>query len=211
MGLVDAASGLVEVYLHVNGYLTLSEWQIQAVNQRGQWDTVTDVDILALRFPGDVFLADSHDPDLQSTLQVPGDLLMLEDGVIDVIVGEIKEGEAVFNPAFTRHETLHTVLHRLDWLYGEMGVGPVVLDLTEQGVCRSPAPGGGTVRTRLVAFGRAPQLTENTIPIGMIFEEAVALLAEHEALLRSARFANPVAATLKLLHKAGFGVSRESP
>jgi cytochrome c oxidase assembly factor CtaG len=27
MGSVDAASGLVEAYLHVNGYLTLSEWQ----------------------------------------------------------------------------------------------------------------------------------------------------------------------------------------
>lgn len=209
MELVDAASGLVEVYLHVNGYLTLSEWQIQALNRHGQWDTVTDVDVLAVRFPGDVFLADSHDPEVQSTLKVPGNLLMLEDGVLDVIIGEIKEGEAVFNPAMTRHETLHTVLHRLDWLYGDLGVDSVVLDLAEKGTCRSPAPGGGTVRTRLVAFGRAPHLSENAIPIGMIIEEAIAFLAEHDALLRSARFSNPVAATLKLLHKSGFGVTRE--
>jgi hypothetical protein len=60
-----------------------------------------------------------------------------------------------------------------------------------------------------VAFGRAPQLTENTIPIGLLIEQAALFLAEHDALLRSARFANPVAATLKLLHKAGFGVIRE--
>lgn len=207
---VDAASGLVEAYLHVNGYLTLSEWQIQALNQHGQWNTITDVDILALRFPGDIYLADSHDPDFQRTLHVPGDLLMLEDGVIDVIVGEIKEGEAVFNPAMTRHETLHTVLHRLLWLYGDGGLNPVVVDLSERGISRTAAPGGGMVRTRLVAFGQAPQLTENTIPIGMMLEDAMAFLAEHDALLHSARFANPVAATLKLLHKAGFGVSRES-
>lgn len=208
MEFVDAASGLVEAYLHVNGYLTLSEWQIQALNQRGRWNTITDVDILALRFPGDVYLADSHDPEIRPTLKVPGNLLMLEDGVIDVIVGEIKEGEAVFNPAMTRHETLHTVLHRLGWLYGDGGLTPVVVDLTERGVSRSVAPGGGLVRTRLVSFGQAPQLTENTIPIGMMLEEAVAFLGVHDALLHSARFANPVAATLKLLHKAGFGVSR---
>lgn len=210
MGFVDAASGLVEAYLHVNGYLTLSEWQVQALNQHGQWDTITDVDVLAIRFPGEIYLADSHDPDVQSTLQVPGDLLLLEEGVIDVIVGEIKEGEAVFNPAMTRHETLHTVLHRLRWLYGADGLTPVVVDLTERGISRTPAPGGGEVRTRLVAFGQAPQLTVNTIPIGLLIERATAFLAEHDALLRSARFANPVAATLKLLHKAGFGVSRDT-
>lgn len=209
MEIVDAASGLVEAFLRVNGYLTLSEWQIQALNQRGQWNTITDVDILALRFPGDVYLADSHDPDSRSTLKVPGNLLMLEDGLIDVIIGEIKEGEAVFNPAMTRHETLHTVLHRLRWLYGDVGLNPVVVDLAERGVSRTAAPDGAIIRTRLVAFGQAPQLTENTIPIGMMLEEAVEFLGEHDALLHSARFVNPVAATLKLLHKAGFGVRRE--
>lgn len=206
---MDAASGLVEVYLRINGYLTLAEWQIQGLNRHGQWDTITDVDILALRFPGSVYLADSHDPSVQSTLEVPAELLTLEEGVIDVIVGEIKEGEAVFNPAMTRHETLHTVLHRLEWLYTDDGLERVVKDLGRQGTCRSSAPGGGTVRTRLVAFGQAPVLTENTIPIGMILERTTELLAEHDEILRSARLANPVAATLKLLHKVGFGVSRE--
>lgn len=206
---MDAANGLVEVFLRVNGYLTLSEWQIQALNVHGQWDTITDVDIVGLRFPGDIYLADSHEPEIQSTLKVPGDLLMLEEGVIDVIVGEVKEGEAVFNPALTRHETLHTVLHRLAWLYADHGLEKVVTDLATRGACHSPAPGGGRVRTRLVAFGQAPHLTENTIPIGRILEQSTAFLATHDDLLRSARFANPVAATLKLLHKVGLGVSRE--
>lgn len=207
---MDAASGLVEMLLRVNGYLTLTEWQIQGLNSRGEWDTITDVDVLALRFPGDVYLADSHDPEIQSTLRVTGELLMLEPDVIDVIVGEIKEGEAVFNPALSRHETLHTVLHRLGWLYTGYGLDRVVSDLADKGTCRSPAPGGGTVRTRLVAFGRAPALTMNTVPLGEILEYSTALLAAHSDLFRSARFANPVAATLKLLHKAGFGVQKES-
>lgn len=206
---VDAASDLVEVFLRVNGYLTLSDWQIQGMNRRGQWDTITDVDIVGLRFPGDVYLADSHDPDVQSTLEVSGELLLLEPDTVDVIVGEVKEGEAVFNPAMKRHETLHTVLHRVGWLYSEPGLDQAVDDLARQGTSHATAPGGGKVRTRLVAFGQTPELTENMIPIGMILEQAVSFLAAHDDLLRSARFANPVAATLKLLHKAGFGIERE--
>lgn len=206
---MDAAGAVVEVYLRVNGYLTLSEWQIQALNRHGQWDTVTDVDIVGLRFPGPVYLADSHDPEIKSTLRVDGELLMLEPDTIDVIVGEVKEGEAVYNPSLTRHETLHTVLHRLSWLYTE-GVDPIVADLVELGVSRSPAPGGGMVRTRLVAFGQAPMVTENTIPIDQILETAATFLGAHEDLLRSAKLSNPVAATLKLLHKSGLEVSRRT-
>lgn len=206
---MDAANGLVEVFLRVNGYLTLAEWQVQGLNRHGQWETITDVDIVGLRFPGDSYLADSHDPRVQSTLETPGELLILEPDTIDVIVGEVKEGEAVFNPAMKRHETLHTVLHRLLWLYDDYGLDRVVRGLIEGGTVRSPAPGGATVRTRLVAFGQANQLTENMIPIQMILEQSAEFLASHDDLLRSARFANPVAATLKLLHKAGFEISRE--
>ena len=206
---MDAASALVEVFLRVNGYLTLSEWQIQALNRHGQWDTLTDVDIVGLRFPGPVYLADSHDPDIQSTLRVDGELLSLEPGTIDVIIGEVKEGEAVYNSSLTRHETLHTVLHRLGWLYPD-GLAHVVAALVESGTARSPAPGGGSVRTRLVAFGQAAAVTENTIPIGQILERAATLLATHTDLLRSAQLSNPVAATLKLLHKSGLSVTRES-
>ena len=206
---MDAANDLVEVFLRVNGYLTLSEWQIQGLNRFGQWDTITDVDIVGVRFPGDVYLADSHDPEVQSTLRVPGELLLLEPDTIDVILGEVKEGEAVFNPAMKRHETLHTVLHRLEWMYSEPGLEAVVAELAARGTSYSTSPGGSGVRTRLVAFGQAPELTENTIPIGRVLEQSAAFLAAHDDLLRSARFANPVAATLKLLHKTGFGLSRE--
>lgn len=206
---MDAAGAIVEVFLRVNGYLTLTEWQIQALNHHGQWDTVTDVDIVGLKFPGPVYLADSHDPEIQSTLRVDGELLMLEPDTIDVIIGEVKEGEAVYNPSLRRHETLHTVLHRLEWLYPD-GMNPIVAHLLESGVARTTAPGGGMVRTRLVAFGQAPAVTENIVPIDQILESAAVFLGAHEDLLRSAKLSNPVAATLKLLHKSGLGVTRRN-
>lgn len=211
MGPMDAASGLVEVFLRVNGYLTLTEWQIQVMNARGQWETITDVDVVGVRFPGDIFLAESQDPDIKETLKVSADLLNLDRGVIDVIVGEIKEGEAVFNPALTRYETLYTVLHRISWLYANDGLEKVVSDLGAHGISYQTAPGGDSIRTRLVAFGQSPAADVNTIPIDLILEQSTQFLAAHDALFRSVRFVNPVAATLKLLHKTGFELTREKP
>jgi len=206
---MDVATDLVEVFLRSNGYLTLSELQIQSLNKRGDWETVTDVDILALRFPGRVFIADAHDPTVASELEVPGVPLYLEEDTIDVIVGEVKQGEAAFNPSLTKHETLHTALHRLSWIYSDGDLDRVVEDLRDKGVCYTPARGGGTVRTRIVAFGQASEVTMNVIPLQVILERALGALESHDALLRSARSSSPAAAMLKLLHKTGFRFSRD--
>jgi len=209
MAVMDVATDLVEVFLRSNGYLTLSELQIQSLNKRGDWETVTDVDILALRFPGRVFIADAHDPTVASELEVPGVPLYLEEDTIDVIVGEVKQGEAAFNPSLTKHETLHTALHRLSWIYSDGDLDRVVEDLRDKGVCYTPARGGGTVRTRIVAFGQASEVTMNVIPLQVILERALGALESHDALLRSARSSSPAAAMLKLLHKTGFRFSRD--
>ena len=209
MAVMDVATDLVEVFLRSNGYLTLSELQIQSLNKRGDWETVTDVDILALRFPGRVFIADAHDPTMASELEVPGVPLYLEEDTIDVIVGEVKQGEAAFNPSLTKHETLHTALHRLSWIYSDGDLDRVVEDLRDRGVCYTPARGGGTVRTRIVAFGQASEVTMNVIPLQVIIERALGALESHHALLRSARSSSPAAAMLKLLHKTGFRFSRD--
>jgi hypothetical protein len=209
MAVMDVATDLVEVFLRSNGYLTLSELQIQSLNKRGDWETVTDVDILALRFPGRVFIADAHDPALAAELEVPGVPLYLEEDTVDVIVGEVKQGEAAFNPSLTRHETLHTALHRLSWIYSDGDLDRIVEDLRDRGVCYTPARGGGTVRTRIVAFGQASEVTMNVIPLQVIIERAFGALESHDALLRSARSSSPAAAMLKLLHKTGFRFSRD--
>ncbi len=207
---MDTAVELVEIYLRLNGYLTLSEWQIQTLSDSGQWQTLTDVDILGLRFPGNVYLADVHDPVQREAMRMTADLLMLEDDTVDVVIGEVKEGEAVFNPAVAHHQTLHTALHRLSWLYGAGDLEGVVKDLGAHGVCYTPARGGGTVRTRLLAFGRASEVTINTVPIGRILERLTTIFETHDKVLRSMKFSNPAAATLNLLHKTGFQISRDS-
>ncbi len=206
---MDVAVDLVEVFLRLNGYLTLSEWHILAEDERGDWVTLTDVDILGVRFPGQVLLADTHDVEEAAELEMPGTVLQLEDDTVDVIIGEVKQGDAVLNPSLTTHGTLHTVLHRLQWLYSQGDLRSVVEDLRDKGVCYTPARGGGRVRTRLVAFGQAPTPSLNVIPLGVILERVAMTLDRHEDILRSVLFASPSAATLKLLHKTGFRFSRD--
>lgn len=209
-GLMDVAVDLVEVFLRFNGYLTLSEWHILGENARGDWETLTDVDILGVRFPGQVLIADTHDPREAKKLEVPGMILRLEEDTVDVIIGEVKQGDAVFNPSLMTHRTLHSTLHRLQWLYEGRDLEKVVGDLQEKGVCYTSARGGGVVRTRLVAFGQANEPTLNRIPIGVVLERVAHTLEEHEEVLRSVLFASPSAATLKLLRKTGFRLSRDS-
>jgi len=207
---MDVATDLVEAFLRSNGYLTLSELPIQALNKRGDWETITDVDILALRFPGRIFMAAPHSEEQARYLEVPGVPLFLEEDTIDVIIGEVKQGEARFNPSIAKDHTLNTALHRLSWIYSEGDLKGVVEDLREKGVCHTPARGGGTVRTRLVAFGQADEVTMNIIPIAVILERAVGTLQSHEELLRSARSSSAAASMLKLLQKNGFRLSRDS-
>lgn len=171
--------------------------------------TLTDVDILGVRFPGQVLLADTHDADEAAELEMPGTVLQLEDDTVDVIIGEVKQGDAVLNPSLTAHGTLHTVLHRLQWLYSQRDLRSVVEDLRDKGVCYTPARAGGRVRTRLVAFGQASTPSLNVVPLGVILERVAMTLDRHEDILRSVLFASPSAATLKLLHKTGFRFSRD--
>jgi hypothetical protein len=102
IGWMDVAVNLVESYLRLNGYLTLSEIEVQSQNALGGYDTLTDVDIIGFRFPGDVFAAESTDRAESRMLLITDDVLDLNEDRIDVIIGEVKQGEAVFNAGLGR-------------------------------------------------------------------------------------------------------------
>lgn len=204
---MDVAVNLVESYLRLNGYLTLSELEIQSRNDLGTYDTLTDVDIVGLRFPGDTYVADAHAPTQARLLLLGDDVLDIAEDRIDVIIGEVKQGEAVFNPSLTRHEVLYAVLQRMEWVYAE-GIESVVARLTKGGISLDPARGGGQIRTRLVAFGRSDVSGPHTIAIGHVIEALVAFMDRYDAVLQSAQFREPAVALLRLLAKSGFTVTR---
>lgn len=204
---MDIAVDLVESYLRLTGYLTLSEFEIQARNPDGTFDTLTDVDIMAVRFPGEVYAGDPHGEEDARLLLLDDPALMLEPGQTDIIIGEVKQGRAEFNPGISRHRVLHSVLRRVEWLF-ESGVDDVVRDLAACRVCVAPGRGGGSIRVRLVAFGRAPEATVNVIPHAHIVETMLGFFETMDDAFRPVQFRDAAPAMLSLLRKSGFHVSR---
>lgn len=49
---MDNAVALVQAYLYVNGYFTVAEYPVLEALKHAGYRTVTDIDILAFRFPG---------------------------------------------------------------------------------------------------------------------------------------------------------------
>lgn len=207
---MDIAVNLVESYLRLNGYLTLSEFEIQRKTTDGTYESATDVDIAGLRFPGDIHAVDSHDLGFEMLL-IDDEALRLEPDTVDVIVGEVKQGEAEFNPTLKQYEVLHSVLNRIAWLYA-VPIDEVVQALRGSGISRVASCGGiGRVRTRLVAFGRSPHSDLHTISLAHVFETMVAHLEEFREVLRPVQYADPAPALLQLLVKTGFTVRDDRP
>lgn len=208
---MDIAVNLVESYLRLNGYLTLAEFEVQARNDRGEFETVTDIDIMALRFPGDVFAGDPHGAVESRLLTIADPVLLLEDEVIDVIIGEVKQGLAQLNPGLRRHEVLHTVLRRVAWLFDEP-LEPIVDDLATKNLCVVPARGGGSVRLRLVAFGRSDHNDLHTVSTRHIVDAMLGFFSGLDDAFRPVQFRDPAPAMLSLLLKTGFELNhRDHP
>lgn len=207
---MDIGVDLVEAYLRLNGYFTVTEFEVLRETTPGNYQTVTDVDMIAVRFPGPIYIADSHGPGESPALLVEDPVLDLEPDTVDVIIGEVKQGEAVFNPGLTDHHTLHTVLQRVAWLYDD-DVHQVARDLEKRLVCYQAEPPDRKVRTRLVAFGRSPINDMHTISLTHVFETMIGQFAEYGDALRAAQFKNPAAALIRLLVKTGFEIKKDSP
>ncbi len=205
---MDVAVELVDGYLRMTGYFTMTEFDIQRKTKSGEYITVTDVDMVALRFPGRTLAADVHDGDDAELLLLDDEVLQLEPDMIDVIIGEVKQGEALINNGLKSHEALHSVLSRLEWLYEE-GVDPVIADLQRDSVSYVEARGGGALRTRLVAFGQAEQNSLHTISLHHIISKMSEFMKLYEDVLKPAIFSELVPAFMRLVAKTGFELSRE--
>ena len=204
---MDIAVNLVENYLRLNGYMTLSEFEVQRRDKEGRFKTVTDIDVMGIRFPGDIFIGDPHRPADAEMLLIDDPVLELESDTIDVIVGEVKQGKAELNPAIKDHGVLHSMLRRVEWVY-DIGLNDVIDGLQSEGIHFGPAKGGARVRTRLVAFGRSHYSNVNTVALSHMITTLLDFFEKHEDAFRPIQFREPAPAFLSLLLKAGFDVNK---
>lgn len=138
---MDHAVALVEAYLRVNGYLTVAEYTVMDTPRRGPAQTVTDLDILAVR------LATTDEPATQERPAVDPALGASLDRT-DMIVGEVKEGAPRLNPALRRSRAFQVALTRFGCCT-DTESDDVVRRLLNHGHVITPA--GHSIR--VVAFG----------------------------------------------------------
>ena len=107
---MDHAVGLVQAYLQLNGYFTSAEYPIIAGAGR-RTRTITDIDILAFRFPtlGDR-IGRKHPKGLDVTETDPG--LGIPRKHVDMIIGEVKEGRVGINSGVRDPGVLRALIRR---------------------------------------------------------------------------------------------------
>lgn len=200
---MDTAVALVQAYLNVNGYFTVTEFPVLEAARGRPPRSVTDLDILALRFTGagpghDVIhrrdrRAGTRDFEPDPTLDCPLDRP-------DMIVGEVKEGSARFNPATRDRAVLEIALTRFGCCRSEHA-GDLAGQLLARGHAQSPA--GHVVR--MVAFGSAsdPGTVKGWTTVSMphVVEFLRSYLHGHWDVLRHAQIKDPTLAVLTLLEK----------
>jgi hypothetical protein len=151
---MNAGVALVQSYLNLNGYFTVTEFPVIRGQRGGGYEEVTDLDILAVRFPGAKQVIPRGRPGPQDDLSFDVDpaLSPISDAV-DVIIGEVKEGKARLNDATRRSDVLRAALSRVGCVPAS-SMDRVIDELQSRGEASVDA-GSGVVacRIRVVAFG----------------------------------------------------------
>ena len=200
---MDHAVALVQAYLQLNGYFTSAEYPIIAGTSRNGFRTITDIDILAFRFP-------SGEPLARHARRSPKglDLSMLDPGLaippesIDMIIGEVKEGRVGINTGIRDPQVLETVINR----FGPVGEAQrVVGELLRKGSAELPP----SYSVRLIAFGAFPPGDAvppcRIISLGHVLTFLQAYVRKHWHMLRHLQFKDPAFGFLMTLEKARRG------
>ncbi|HEY0160601.1 MAG TPA: hypothetical protein VGF28_25160 [Thermoanaerobaculia bacterium] len=200
---MDHAVALVQAYLQLNGYFTSSEYPILAGTARNGFRAITDIDILAFRFP-------TGQPSGKRVKQGPTglDVTMLDPGLavpgafVDMIIGEVKEGRVGINTGIRDPDVLKTVVNR----FGKVGEPEQVVEqLLRTGSAEIPPQ----FSVRLIAFGSfppgAPVPPCRIISLGHVLTFLQSYVRKHWHMLRHLQFKDPAFGFLMTLEKARRG------
>ncbi len=198
---MDTAVALVQTYLNINGYFTVVEYPVLEAS-RDHARSVTDLDVLAFRFPhaGHQVVKGHQQVPLSGHVFEPDAALGCPGDRPDMIVGEVKESAARFNDATCDPAVLQIALARF---------GCCPLDhsahLAERLLSRGSVetPSGHTVR--MIAFGSVPDATARahwtTISMHHVVKFLRDYVQQHWNVLRHAQIKDSTLGLLALLQK----------
>jgi hypothetical protein len=203
---MDTAVGLVETYLRVNGYFTVTEFPVIESFHGGDYRTVTDLDVLAFRFPGAGRLVPTRGGHkLEARILPPDSKLCSTGDGADMIIGEVKEGRAELNKAARDPLVLQTVLTRFGCC-PPAHVPDIVKALLQKGHAQTHSGH----RVRLVAFGSTAGNGSGprhaVISLGHIAEFLNDYIRQYWDILHHADFKDPAFDFLVMLEKARQGM-----
>ena len=201
---MDTAVALVQAYLNLNGYFTVVEYPVLETSRRGPARSVTDLDVLAVRFTGaghEVIRGHGHRP-ISGQAFEPDPALGCPYDRPDMILGEVKEGPARFNPATRDVSVLPIALARFGCCRPEEAAD-LASTLLARG--RIEAPSGHTIR--MVAFGSVADADSSghwhAVSLHHVVKFLRTYLHDHWDVLRHAQIKDPTIGLLTLLEKWG--------
>ena len=208
---MDNAVALVQAYLRVNGYFTVTEFPVVEAVRRGGHRTATDIDVLAFRFPGAGRLVprEGSGAKRDRTIGAPDPALGLVHDEADMLIGEVKEGRAELNRGARDPAVLRAALTRFGCCAPEE-VEALVQSLVREG--RGRTQHGHQVR--LAAFGsitEEPHPRYHPIELGRVIEFTAEFLRDNWDALRVTELKDPSLGLLAAVIKSGARLgSRES-
>ena len=194
---MDNAVALVRAYLHVNGYFTVTEYPVLEAARHGGYRTVTDLDVLAVRFPGAgrrvLGRGGRHRFETDPALRAPTDRP-------DMLVAEVKEGRGRFNEATLDAGVIEAALARFGCAAPDEAAS-AAHDLLRRGAAQLTA--GHQVRLAVFSSDGAPSHPATlTLSLGHMVEFVQDHLRAHWDVLHHAQSRDPAMGFLMLLEKA---------
>lgn len=197
---MDHAVALVQAYLHINGYFTVTEYQVLEALSEGGYKTATDIDLLALRLPHAGGLRPIRDEEIDEGFE-PDPVLEAQDKRPDLLIVEVKEGTAELNPGVRSREVLTAVLRRWGFCT-EAHLSKAIDRLRRKGSVDIPSG----PRIRMLAFGSVIDAKKvrgvKAISLGHVIAYLRGYIEEHWDLLRHAQVKQPALGLLALLEQA---------
>ena len=203
---MDNSVALVQAYLRINGYFTVTEYPVIAARDDGQYRTATDLDVLAFRFPNAGRLVPGKRPGRDEDHFSVDDALQTTTEHADMLIGEVKEGRAALNQAASDPAVLRAVLAGFGCCSRE-DAPRIAETLIRDGSALLPSGH----RIRMVVFasivGAAASPHQVVISLGHVVQFLRSYLNEHWEVLRHSDTKDPAFGFLMTIAKAERGVA----
>ena len=203
---MDTSVALVQAYLRVNGYFTVTEYPVIATRGRSEYRTATDLDVLAFRFPGAGRLVPGRHPGRDEEHFSVDDALRISAEHADMLIGEVKEGRAQLNDAARDPAVLRAVLAGFGCC-SRREAPDIAAALIRDGQVLLPT--GHRIRMAIFASGvrGIEQPRQVVISLGHIVEFLSGYINDHWDVLRHSDTKDPALGFLMTLTKARRGMT----